>query len=406
MTSTERHEARYQRRKAAREKKRRERLDLYDDFDRVANPAALMCAHFDARRGVLWKYSPARYNKDYMKCSAGSSERLYAGKKVCQGFYSFSIVERGKPRSIHSVHYTERVIRRSACVNALVPIFSHNLIYDNGASLKGKGITFAASRCETHLHEYFREYGDNEGYIILVDFTKFFDNIRYDCLFQQIDRLVFDKRLNSLCRQFVLAGDMDKPEERKGLGLYIGPEDSQIFAVSYPNPVDHFVKDGLRIKYYARYMDDAYIICRDKDEARRILGLLFEQYQRLGIIPNKKKTQIVKLSRGFTFLKTRYFLERSGRVVKKPCRESVVRQRRKLKKFRRFMDKGEMTIGQVCQSYMSWRGFIARKRAGRTIRSMDNLFYSMFHVKPWKTKVRFTGGTYYEQQERYHPGRN
>lgn len=218
MTSTERHEARYQRRKAARERKRREYLDEYDNFERVANPAALMKAHFEARRGVLWKYSPALYNKNWMKRSAETSEHLRTGKRVCQGFYSFHITERGKPRSIHSVHYTERVIRRSACTNSLVPIFTRNLIYDNGASLKGKGITFSGSRCETHLHRYFREYGDNDGYVIVIDFRKFFDNIRHDCLYRQIDQYVHDKRLNDLCRQFVEATDANKPEGEKAVG--------------------------------------------------------------------------------------------------------------------------------------------------------------------------------------------
>lgn len=153
-------------------------------------------------------------------------------------------------------------------------------------------------------------------------------------------------------------------------------------------------------------MDDAYILCRTKEEAKRILDLLFEQYERMGIIPNPKKTQVVKLSQGFTFLKTRYFLEKSGRVVKKPCRDGIVRQRRKLKKFRRFMDKGQMTIGQVCQSYMSWRGYISRKNAGRTIRNMDSLFTALFHVRPWKQKIRFTIGGNENEQLRYYHGRN
>ena len=60
LNSKERHEARYQRRKAAREAKRRKKLDKYNDFERVASVPALIRANFDSRKGVLWKASVAR----------------------------------------------------------------------------------------------------------------------------------------------------------------------------------------------------------------------------------------------------------------------------------------------------------------------------------------------------------
>lgn len=387
MTSEERHEARYQRRKAARAQKRREALSEYDNFERAASPVSLMCAHFDSRRGVMWKFSPARYDQNYIKNCTESSKRLMQGKNVCQGFYSFGIIERGKKRDIHSVHYSERVIRRSFCVNCLVPILSHNLIYDNGASLKGKGISFATKRTAAHLHRYYREYGDNEGYVIVVDFRKYFQNIRHDRLFEMLDRCITDERLRAITKQFILAGDADKPRAERGRGLFIGPEDSQILAISFPNRIDHYIKEELRCKRYERYNDDSIIIVREKADAQRILKNLLSLYDEAGIIPNPKKTQIVKLSKGFTYLKTKYYLESNGRVVMKPCRDCIVRQRRKLKKFRRFMDQGEMTLKQVTQSYMSWRGFIRRKTAGRTIRCMDSLFWTLFHTKPWKKSI-------------------
>ena len=159
MNSAERHEARYQRRKAAREAKRRKKLDKYNDFNRVASVPALIRAHFDSRKGVLWKASVARYNAHFLKYAVLQSRDLYSGKDICTGFFVFWIVERGKKRHVHSLHYAERVIRRSACINALVPILSSNLIYDNGASLKGKGVSFSLMRCAVHLHRYFRETG-------------------------------------------------------------------------------------------------------------------------------------------------------------------------------------------------------------------------------------------------------
>ena len=402
MTSEERHEKRYQRRKAAREKKRREMLAQYDDFNVVASTGALIQAHLESRRGVLWKASVARYEANMLKYSGMQSKDLYAGNFKCKGYYFFVIIERGKVREIHSLHYSDRVVRRSACTNALVPILSHNLIYDNGASLKGKGVSFSANRCETHLHEHYRNTGSNDGYIVIVDFKNYFGNIPHDKLFIIIDKYIHDARLNGLAKSFVESSNAYKSAAEKGRGLFIGPEDSQIFAIAFPNAIDHLIKDQWRQRYYNRYMDDSYIIFKTKEEAREYLQLLIAEYEKWGIVVNPRKTQIVKLSHGFTFLKTKYYLTETGKVIKKPDHKAIVRERRKLKKKpdhkaivrerrklkkqKHLYDAGEMTLEQVSQSYMSWRGSMKSRNAYRSIHSMDKLFYALFGTTPWKDK--------------------
>lgn len=384
MTSAERHEARYQRRKAAREAKRREKLDYYDSFERVIKPTALLRANWDSRKGVTFKASVARFDAHAYHNSFLLSHDLRAGRKIHEGFYAFTVIERGKERQIHSLHYRERVVRRSVCINALVPILSSNLIYDNGASLKGKGVSFSADRCETHLHRFFRETGGNVGWVIVIDFKGYFDNILHQPLYEIFDRYIHDQNLNRLCRQFVSATDAERPKEKHGKGLFIGPEDSQIYAVAYPNSIDHRIKDSWQIKYYGRYMDDSYIIVRTKAEAQTILKNLLIEYAKLGIIVSPKKTQIVKLEKGFKFLKTRYFLTSTGRVIRKPDRDGITRERRKLKKQYKLCLSGEMTDQQVIRSYMSWRGAILQRDSYRTVRSMDALFYRLFGLKPWR----------------------
>jgi len=384
MTSADRHEIRYQRRKSNRLKKKLEYNCKYDDIEVAASTENLIHAHWDSKKGVMWKASPARYDKNYLRNASKLSKELLNGRYRCSGFFSFRIVERGKPREIHSLHYSERVVRRSVCINSLVPILSHNLIHDNGASLKDKGISFANKRCEKHLHSYFRKYKDNEGYVLVIDFKGYFGNIRHDKLIENLSNMISDDRLLELCKKFIRASAGDKEDEDKG--LYIGPEDSQIFAVSYPNKIDHLIKDCWGIKYYARYNDDSYIIHRSKEELKEIKNKLFDVYTEYGIIPNPKKTQIIKLSKGFTFLKTKYYLTKNGKLVRKPCKDSIVRQRRKLKKFNEFMKLGQMNIKQIEQSYMSWRGYIEYKDSRRTVYNMDKLYFSLFGQKPWLNK--------------------
>ncbi|HBU12709.1 MAG TPA: hypothetical protein DEB31_08290 [Clostridiales bacterium] len=77
-----------------------------------------------------------------------------------------------------------------------------------------------------------------------------------------------------------------------------------------------------------------------------------------------------------------------GRIVARPCRECVTRQRRKMKKFRKFLDAGDMTLEQIHTSYMSWRGYIAHKNARRTIHNMDHFYEKLFGCWPMKGEQR------------------
>lgn len=57
MTSKERHEARYQRRKILREKKRKQYSIPYDDFDKVFTYDNLFKSYQLCTKGVKWKAS-------------------------------------------------------------------------------------------------------------------------------------------------------------------------------------------------------------------------------------------------------------------------------------------------------------------------------------------------------------
>jgi hypothetical protein len=226
---------------------------------------------------------------------------------------------------------------------------------------------------KTHLRQHYKKHG-REGYVLLVDFKGYFANIQHEPI-REIYKKAFgeDKRLVDLAMSFVYAFD-------EGLGL--GSETSQINAVAYASSIDHYIKEVLRCKFYGRYMDDSYFIFATKEEAQAVLDAIMVKYAEKGILPNMKKTQIVKLTRGFTFLKTHFSITETGRVVARPCHEAAVRQRRKLKKFKKFLDAGQMTMEHIRCSYMSWRGFIAHKNAGLTIYHMDALYTRLFGIPP------------------------
>lgn len=369
MTSKERREGRYQRRKAKREKRKAELNQLYGDFDKVISFDSLNSAYYKCKKGVSWKGSVQRYGFNLYSNSIKALDAVTSGKYKQKPFFEFDLFERGKERHIRSIHISDRCIQKALCDNALIPMMENNLIYDNSASQKGKGVHFALKRLYKHMRDYYRKNG-SEGYVIKGDFKSYFDSIDHDVLYEIIKKSFYDERIISLCKKTI------DPFGEKGLGL--GSQVSQILSVRYASALDHFVKTKLGIKAYGRYVDDFYLIVKTKEEARCILNQIRSEVKKLHLELNEKKTQIIKLSKGFTFLKTRVFYTKTGRIIKCICRESIIRQRRKLKKMHKMLLRGEMCFNDIDTSYRSWRGYARHKHAWNTVSNMDQLFNDLF----------------------------
>lgn len=359
---------RYQRRMAARAAKK-ENLKQYDDFKNLISLKSLYKAAKKAACGVSWKASVQRYILTILFRIVHTKKDLLKGKDIRQGFIEFDINERGKTRHIKSVHFNERVVQKSICQNAMNPILLNSVIYDNAASQKGKGTHFSLNRLTEHLHKFYRHYG-NKGYVLSVDFKGYFESIPHNVLKENFRKKFTDERIIKLADDFV-----DAFGER-GLGL--GSETSQINAVVHIDKIDHYIKEVERIKYYGRYMDDSYIIHRDKGYLEELLYELIDRYAELGVTINRKKTHISDLKHGFTFLKTRFFLTDTGKVIRKPCRDSITAARRKLKKQAKLYRKEILPFEDIKQSYISTRGSWLHKNAYGTIRNMDLLFKQLF----------------------------
>jgi retron-type reverse transcriptase len=376
MTSSERKAARYERRKARREEKRTAKLQPCDDFSQITDIDNLYAAFRRSMRGVAWKESVQRFEANAMRNIAAIRRKLLAGENVQSGFVEFDLRERGKIRHIKSVHISERIVQKCLCDNVLTPILTRPLIYDNGASVEKKGVHFAIRRLIAHLSKFYRRNGfSNEGYALLIDFSKFFDNIRHDILFTLLERHIADPRILDLIRRFV---SVFGPGKSLGLGSQV----SQIAAIFYPNKLDHIIKEKLRIKYYGRYMDDLYLVHADKDYLRYCLAEIEKVCDTLGITINRKKTRIIKLSSGVNFLKGKYRLLPSGKILRLSHKDASKRMRRKLKKFKPLVASGKMSYADLRTAYQSWRGNYRKRfndyyRIGRLDKLYNELFINL-----------------------------
>ena len=346
----------------SRRSKRRERRELKrqkapENITQIANNQSLYNAVGKASRLVGWKQSVQRYNINILFKNYQLKKDLLSGKDIRGGFSTFYISERGKTRKIESVKFAERLVHKLLCSEILSPKFASSFIKENSASQKGKGTLFASRLLEQHLREFLRHHG--KGYILITDFSKYFENILHQPLIDFYEENLTDENIKKIVFGFIDAYE-------KGLGL--GTETSQFNAILYVNKIDHFIKRNF--KYYGRYMDDSYIISEDKEKLQEFTKILFKKYADLGIVLNPNKTKILSLTQPFKYLKTRYKIV-GNKIIKKPCPESITRARRRFRAMIRLYKLGIMTAEEIKRAFYSWRGSMVHRNARKSVYKIE-----------------------------------
>ena len=370
-------------------------------------------------KGSAWKEEPQRFEIDFLteiiKLSNELENRTY---KTTSGSI-FIFRERGKARLIHGGRMRDRVVRHAICDTELTPKLKPYLIYNNGASQAGKGISFARENFEKDLHNYWLEHRSNEGYVGFIDFSKFYDNMQHDKLLESICPKISEDAgwlLAEILKTFEVdvsymtdeeyAGCMEAkfnsidyydriPEEaRTGekmmrKSVEIGDQVSQDIGVYFPTRVDNYAKIVRSCRRYGRYMDDIYIIAETKEEIRSVMEGITEQAKELGLFINEKKTRIVKLSGIYKYLQIRYSLADTGKVIRRISRENIIRERRKLKAYKRLLDKGLMPEEDIENSFKSWMGSQCKYMSNQQIINMITLYQNLFRRKIlWRKQSR------------------
>lgn len=363
------------------------------------NANNLIAGFNKANKVSSWKNQTQLYRVNLLK------ETYYLQRELRSHTYKqsketgFRICEQGHLRLIKALKIRDTVMQQSLVNTVLIPKLTPYMIHDNGASLKGKGISFTRRRFEQHLAWHYRRYGV-DGYVLKVDFRKYFDNISHDVLKQVLANYIGDKEVMWVLGEILKANEQDisytdkdfsdepfdalkhadvDPSELTGKrylkrSLGIGSTVSQIAGIFLPTRIDNWCKTVRQVHCYDAYMDDRIIIHHDKAFLRKLLAEITAIAKSLGIFIHSDKTQIIKLSHGFTFLKTRYQLTKTGRIIRKIPKDVLKREHRKLNKLAILVVVGELTVKQYKDQYRSWRGDKKRYNAYHTLKRMDNLF--------------------------------
>lgn len=326
MTSAERREGRYQRRKARRQERRQRRMAALGTTEDIARFDRMYQCGKDCCRGVRWKTSIQAFEAELFLRTAWSCRLVESGAWHPQRKpIHFSVMERGKVRPIDAPHVDDRQVQKVHSRFVLTPCYGPAMIYDNGASQQGKGLEFAYRRLKRALMRHYRRYG-REGSVILCDLKEFFPSAPRRALLDRHRRYMPEGPIRALADEMVLTA----PETEPGRGMPLGMEQSQQEMVALPSAVDNWLRCQMHMEAQ-HYMDDYVILVPPGVDAAAVLEAFIARCEALGLRVNRRKCRYAPLRRPFRYCKTKFRLTETGRVVTHRTGDAQRRCRRKMR---------------------------------------------------------------------------
>lgn len=166
----------------------------------MANANNLIHAYKRAHKASGWKELVQRYECNELRETRHLKRDILAGKYEQKPGTTFRTCEQGNLRLIKAPTVRDMIAQHALCDGVLVPELVQYLIHDNGASQTGKGISFTRRRFEQHLRQHYRRYG-TDGYVLMIDFRKFFDNIKHNMLIEKIRKRIDDEHTIELIQK-------------------------------------------------------------------------------------------------------------------------------------------------------------------------------------------------------------
>ena len=322
------------------------------DYERICSFSNLMQAHRAARKGKRDRRDviefEMRLSENLTKLSAALREHRYRMSPY-QVFYVYD----PKERLIHAPCYRDRVVQHCICDQVLGPLLEKRLIYDNAACRIRKGTHFSLNRLTYFLTDFHKKHG-TDGYFLKCDIRKYFQNIDHDVLKKKIARLPTDKETKNL-----LYGIIDSYESGPGIGLPLGNQTSQWFAIYYLDEIDRLIKEKLHIRYYTRYMDDFVLIHENKAYLSECLSVIHRCLHENLKLELNEKTQIFPIRCGVDYLGFHTYMTKSGKIIRKVRQGTKKKYRRRLRQMQDKYARGQMELEEITAVLNSYHAHLS-----------------------------------------------
>lgn len=281
------------------------------DIDRIIDTYHNIMINTKHRNKIL------EYNMFYM-CNLVTIYNKLKNHTYHHGEYNIFVIKEPKVRVIMSEKLEDKIVNHLVSDYILLPLIEPRLIDMNVATRVGKGTKMVIYYMKKYLITMHKKYSN--FYILKCDISKFFYSIDHEVLLEKLKHIGLDDDSYKIIEDIIHSTDYqyiyDKIDNfgittnyKKGKGLGIGNQTSQILAIFYLNDLDHFIKEKLHIKYYIRYMDDFILIYQDKEYLKYCLEEIkkFLNFDKLEL---NHKTNIYSMNNGIPFIGYKYIFKK------------------------------------------------------------------------------------------------
>lgn len=232
-------------------------------FDSMFTTERLYSAYYKARKGKRKRQDVQIFEANLGANIVALHNEIQAGSYEVQPYKKF-VIHEPKERVIYAPAFRDIVVQHDI-YKEIYPVFDRSFIDQSYACRVGMGTHRAAAQAWRNLKQ-------TVGSLYLkMDIRKFFYSIDRCVLGELFWKKIKDRRLVEMMEQFT---------RFEGDGIPIGNLLSQLYALIYLNPLDHFIKRVLKCKRYVRYADDFIVFgLRCKNECHEVLSRIREYIQ-------------------------------------------------------------------------------------------------------------------------------
>ncbi len=365
-----------------------------EQFDKAASLNEIVKAARQCRRGVSGKDGVM----EFYITALGSGEALR--EKILDGRYRArpgTTVEiwRPKHRIATAPWFRDRVWQRSMCNNGVYADLTRGFIRNNMACQTGKGTDMAIRTVIAMLQELYREKPGADIFVKHLDVKRYFPSTPQREI-KALDRRKITEPLFIPYLDEIIDMQQDpRPEEeiaedlhgKRGTGL--GSQINQLNQVALPDELDHEV---IKIcPHYIRFNDDFLLLSHDRQVVEAASETIRRWLEGKGLVMTDKGG-VFRAEDGFYFLRKKFILKPTGRIVIRLHPKAMAEERQTLRNLKRLEDEGRRTREQTEVHYQSWVSG-AEYAGDGPIRTMDKFYTNLFRRKPrYKRKRRYLYG--------------
>ena len=330
------------------------------DKDVICSYENLYKAYQKAKAGKGFNGSCAKFQTMNLEGLHLLKEQLENRTYRMNPYNEFKVYE-PKERVIKSCSFKDKIVQHCLCDEVLHPTLKECFVRTNYAGQQGKGTHFGMDCLKEQMIDFYEEHG-LDGWILKCDIKKFFYQIDHEILKRIVDYHFSDEYTRWLNHLFI--------DSTEGLGLPLGNQVAQVYAILMLDGMDHFVTEILEISRYGRYMDDFYLIYPDKEYLKICLGKI-RYFLKQIVLELNGKTQIVPFKCGIAFTGFHHYVTSDGKYIRKLSGANKRKIRKKIRKWSGLVKSGRMSEEKFFEKYNSWKNHALHGNCVKLCHSMD-----------------------------------